>query len=821
MKTQKKAGSGGALILFRLYTLLLLIVGLALFGLGVQLVMVGGSWYYALMGLALVVSSIFLFRLKALGVYLFGIASLATLIWALIEVGLDGWPLIPRLAWLTVLGLILGIFHKVIRQHIEGLSHKAFVVTAGVLPVLMAVSIFYPLFVNPHIQIASAKLAQERPVDAFSRTTVTSPDGNVAANHGAGSWTAYGGSNLGNKFAPSTQITPENVGQLQEAWHFHTGDMKPADAKYAYAFQNTPLMVNKTLYVCTPSQIVIAMNPETGEEKWRFDPEADRVAMARSAASTCRGVAYYENKQSSGECSKRVYWPVADGRVGALDADTGKLCTGFAKNGYIDLTENLGHVFMGQVSPTSPPIVMRDTVIMPTGQVRDGVERDAPSGVVRGYDAVTGKLKWAWDLGDPSITLLPPAGKTYTRSTPNVWSMLSGDDALGYVYVTTGNAASDFYAADRTKQENEYTASLVALDAKTGKEKWHFRTVNHDLWDFDLSAQPNLVDFPTANGQRPAIVQASKNGQIYVIDRENGKPLMPVVQTPVPQGVDTEDWTAATQPLSPEMPNTVGPPGKTMEVLKESDAWGITPFDQLACRIQFKKLRYEGAYTPPTLSGSIAYSGNHGGINWGGVSIDAQRGIMIINSNRLPYTEQLFTREKIDDMGVVSIYRGKSKVSGYMPQVGSTYGARKEPWMSPLNTPCIAPPWGYIAGTDLRTKEVIWSRPLGTGYDAGPMGIHSHMKFEMGTPNNSGSLTTGGGMTFIGAALDQFLRGYSTETGELLWEVRLPAGAQATPMSYEINGRQYVVAAVGGHQRMDTKLGDSVIAYALPKAADQ
>lgn len=817
MKAQHEGAPKWALLLFRLYTVVLLLLGVALVILGLQLIFVGGSWYYALMGIALAVSAVYLWRLKSAGLFIFAAASLVTWVWALWEVGLDGWPLIPRLAWITVLGLILLAFWKVISSAFDQVNKKVYLAAGTVIPGLMAITIVYPLFVNPHVNVASASLAQSRPTEAFSRAQVASPDGNVAGSHDASNWTSYGGSNLSNKFTPSAQITPDNAKQLVEAWHFHTGDVKPDKAAYAYAFQNTPLMVNNTLYVCTPSQIVIAVDPEKGTEKWRFDPEADRVAMARSAASTCRGVAYHASKEPLAECTKRIVWPAADGRIGAIDADTGKLCTSFANKGYFNLNEGTGNTLMGFVSPTSPPLIMRDTIIIGTGQVRDGTERDAPSGVVRGYDAVTGQLRWAWDLGNKNITAEPPEGQTYTRSTPNVWSLLAGDDELGLVYIPTGNPASDFYGEDRTPEEDEYTATLVAVDAKTGKERWHFRTVNHDLWDFDLSPQPNLVDFPTPNGPRPAVVQATKNGQIYVLDRATGEPIMPVVETPVPQGTDTEDWTAKTQPLSPGMPNTVGAPNKTMEVLTESDAWGMTPFDQLACRIQFKKLRYEGAYTPPTLTGSLAYAGNHGGVNWGGVSIDIQRGIMIVNNNRLPYTEQLFTREKIDELGVQSIYRGKSKVSGYMPQVGSKYGARKEPWMSPLKTPCIAPPWGYISGTDLRTQEVIWSRPLGTGYDAGPMGIHSKVKLEMGTPNNSGSLTTAGGMTFIGAALDLFMRGYNTETGDLVWEVRLPAGAQANPMSYEINGRQYIVAAVGGHQRMDTKLGDSVIAWALPQ----
>lgn len=810
---------GAAWHFFSFFCFLLALAGAALLVLGGWLMLAGGSWYYALLGAALLVAAVLMASGRHIGVALFGIAVAATLAWSLWEVGLDGWPLVPRLAWLAVLGLVLLAFWRVARRRMPGLGGPTLAVSAGVLPLLAGATILWPLLVSPHVEVASATLAQQRPAEPFSRGRVQSPDGNVAASHDAGSWTAYGGSNLSNRFSPSAQITPQNVTQLEEAWHFRTGDVKPDDADHVYAFQNTPLMVDGTLYVCTPSQIVIALDAATGTEKWRFDPQADREAMETIAASTCRGVAYFESPQpqGQGECAARIVWPVVDGRLGALDAQTGRLCTGFGKAGYVDLNEGTGNTRPGFVGPTSPPLVMRGVAIIGTGQVVDGAEGDAPSGVVRAYDVLTGEQRWAWDLGRPGVTTAPPPGEVYTRSTPNVWSLLSGDDELGLVYLPTGNPASDFYGADRTPQEEEYTAALVALDAATGEERWHFRTVNHDLWDFDLSPQPNLVDFPTPQGPRAAVVQASKNGQVYVLDRATGEPILPVVQAPVPQYVDTDEPIAPTQPLSPGMPNTVGPPGKETEVLRESNAWGVTAFDQLLCRIEFRKLRYDGAYTPPTLQGSLAYPGNHGGINWGGIAIDVQRGILVMNSNRLPYTEQVFTREEMERLGVRSPFRGESDVEDHMAQEGSKYGARKKPWMSVLNTPCIAPPWGYISGTDLRTQEVIWRRPLGTGYDSGPLGVPSRLKLEMGTPNNSGSVTTGGGLVFIGAALDRFLRGFDTETGELLWDVRLPAGAQAGPMSYEIDGRQFVVAAVGGHDRMDTRLGDSVIAWALPQ----
>lgn len=804
--------------LFTGYSILIGLVGAALAYQGGQLAAVGGSWYYLLAGFALLLAGVLMTVGRRAGFWLFGATLAATIVWALAEVGLNGWALIPRLAWISVLGLVLLPLWKEARQRLAPMSRRGYALVAGVLPVLGAALILGPLLFPTNVELAQAGTAAD--MQPFSRTTVPSPDGNVGASHDASNWTAYAGSNLSNHYTAGDQITPENVKGLKVAWEFHTGDLKPADSKLGYAFQNTPLKVGELLYVCTPTQKVIAVDAATGQERWRFDPRTNEKAMAGVAATTCRGVSYYQAPQATGECASRIFWPMVDGRLGALDARTGKLCEGFGDHGYVDLNKGTGNTKPGFVGPTSPPVVMRGVVIQPTGQVRDGQERDAPSGVVRAYDAITGELRWAWDLGNPAITAEPPEGQTYTRSTPNVWSLMAADDELGLVYLPTGNAAGDFFGKERTAAEEEYTAALVAVDAVTGKERWHFRTVNHDLWDYDIGPQPNLVDWPMPDGSsRPAVIQATKSGQVFVLDRATGEPIMPVQQIAVPQGTDHGDWTAATQPVSPGMPNTVGPPSKDYETLKESDAWGITPFDQLACRIQFKQLRYEGMFTPPSLQGSLSYAGNHGGINWGGVAVDLQRGIMVMNSNRLPYTEHVYPREVMNEMGVVSVFNGKSKVKGYMAQEGLAYGARKEPWMSPLNTPCIAPPWGYISGVDLRTQEVIWRRPLGTGYDQGPMGIPSKMKFELGTPNNSGSLVTAGGLTFIGASLDNFLRGFDTRTGKLVWETRVPAGPQAAPMSYTVDGKQYIVAAIGGHDRMNTKAGDSVIAWTLDDGA--
>lgn len=802
--------------LFIGYGVFVLLVGLALMYGGIRLTLVKGSPYFLIAGLVTSMAGIQLMRRRMSATWLIGLLSLSTLIWSCWEVGYNGWALIPRLDWIIVLGLMLLVAIKPAQHHLQGFRQGTYLALTAVPAALGLVAILVPLFFPLNVMLADEELAKSRPTTPFSRSVVDVPDGNVAGNHDETNWTAYAGSNLSNHYSPANQITAANVGKLQKAWEFHTGDLpKPGD-KMQYLNENTPLKVGSSVYVCTPRQIVIALDAATGKEKWRFDPKADEKALT-TAGAYCRGVAYYQVPQEtvSTDCPTRILWGVTGGRLAAVDADTGKLCQSFGKEGYVDLKKGIGDFTPGYFGNTSAPIVIRGKVII-GHMVRDGLDRYAPSGVVRAYDAVTGQFAWAWDLGRPGVTTEPGPDEHYTPGTPNVWAPISADDQLGLVYLPTGNASGDFWGSTRTAQEEEYTSSLVAVDASTGEVRWHFRTVNHDLWDFDIGPQPNLVDWPTNKGVRPAVIQATKSGQIFVLDRETGKPLMPVEQLPVPQGADGGNWTAKTQPFSTGMPNTVGAPSKKAEVLQESDAWGISPFDLMACRIEFKSARYDGMFTPPMIGGTIAYPGNHGGINWGGVAVDLERGLMVMNTNRLPYLERLISREDIDKAGSRSLNQGGSS-KGLMPQVGLPMGAEKKPWLSSIGVPCIAPPWGYLAGVDLRTTDVIWRRPFGTGYDTGPFNIPSKVKLEMGTPSDSGALTTKGGVTIIGSSLDYFMRAFDTQTGEMLWETRLPAGAQGSPMTYVQDGKQYVVAVVGGHARLGTKIGDSVIAWTLPE----
>lgn len=802
---------------FLIYLALITIFGAALAYYGGKLAILGGSPYYVAMGIALIVATILMMRDQKIGFYLFGLSSLLTFVWAISESGANGWAYIPRTAWLIAFSGFLLLFWPIAKRRMVGVSGVLWIAANGVLPLVMLLTIVIPITWFPGIELASEQSVMTRPREAFSRTTMTSPDGNVAASHDETNWTAYAGSNLGTHYSPAALITPANVSKLTKVWEYHHGDLKPPGGKTAYLNEATPIKVGNSLYTCSPKQVIISLDAESGKENWRFDSKVDPVYLAGGGAN-CRGVSYYEVANSPDPCAQRIIWGTTDMRLGAVDAKTGQACEAFGEHGFVDLKEGISKFRPGSSAVTSAPTIVRGTVVV-GGQVIDSDVRPAPSGVVRGFDAVTGKLKWAFDIGRPGVKTAPAPGETYTLSTPNSWAPLAADDELGLVYVTLGNPAGDFYGGERTAYEDAYNTSLVAIDAQTGDERWKFQVVHHDLWDYDLSPTPALIDFPTPDGKtRPAIIQAGKSAQLYVLDRETGKPLVDVTEMPVPQTTVNGERTSPTQPMSLDMPNTMGRPSRKHEMLTEASTWGLTPFDQIACRADFVQARYEGVFTPAVVDRkSIIYPGHHGGVNWGGVMVDPVRGMLMVNNQRLPYLEGLVPRAELDKIGSKSFQEAPGQSKGFRPQAGQAYGASKDPWLSPLRQPCIAPPWGFISGIDLRTRDVAWSRPFGTGYDSGPLGMRSYTKWQIGTPSDSTGVATAGGLTIIGAALDQFIRAYNSETGELLWEDRLPAGNQASPLTYVQNGRQYVVAVVGGHDRIPTQLGDSIIAWALPK----
>lgn len=504
-------------------------------------------------------------------------------------------------------------------------------------------------------------------------------------------------------------------------------------------------------------------------------------------------------------CPARLFMATADGRLVALNPEDGAVCLDFGDRGQINLWANMPHIKPGSYYSTSP-VVVTESVIVVGGTVLDNVSTSEPSGVIRGYDARSGKLLWNWDPGNPEDTKPLAPGETYTANSPNSWSISSVDEDLGMVYVPMGNQPPDQWGADRNEGAEEYSSSVVALDLKTGQVRWHFQTVHHDLWDYDVPSQPTLVTLDVKGEQVPALVQPTKQGEIYVLDRRNGEPILPVTEKPAPQGAVEGDFTAKTQPVSAL---SFDPPPLT-----GAEMWGATMFDQMACRISLKRLRYEGRYTPPSLEGTLVYPGNFGVFNWGGIAVDPQRQIAFTTPAYLAFVSQLIPREDDETLYVQDDGAPHGVLPNLNENVGAPYAVRMGPFTSILGLPCQEPPWGFVAGADLTTGEVVWKRRNGTVRDVAPVPL----PFKMGVPSLGGPLMTAGGVAFLSGTIDYYVRAYDVSNGEQLWEHRLPAGGQATPMTYTAaDGRQYLLVVAGGHGSLGTKAGDYVIAYALPE----
>ena len=506
-----------------------------------------------------------------------------------------------------------------------------------------------------------------------------------------------------------------------------------------------------------------------------------------------------------------------DNRLLALDAKTGRLCEDFGAHGFVDLKLGLGldAYPKGYYYPTSPPLIVGHIAVVGSF-ILDNQSIDMPPGVVRGYDVRSGRLLWAWDVVSPTSIKNPPPDTTYRRSTANYWSIGSANAALGLLFIPTGNVPPDFFAGKRPPELERYPSSIVALDVESGDVRWSFQTVHHDIWDFDIGSQPVLVDFKTPQGPVPALIAPTKRGEIFVLDQRTGSPLTEVVEKHVPQGAAVGDRTSPTQPYS------TGFPSFAPADLTEADMWGATPIDQMWCRVRFKKSRYEGQFTPQSVQGTVVYAGSFGIIDWGSVSVDPERGLMIVNTSQLPYYQRLIPRDDANRLGVKPYGRRNPgdpppdrSTFTYFAQEGTPYAIDSWAFLAPTGFPCNQPPWGRIAAVDLNTRRVIWQRPLGTTRDVAPLGI----ALPTGVFNLGGTVTTRGGVTFVGATIDNYLRAFDTETGRELWAGRLPAGGQANPISYVSakSGRQFVVIAAGGHATLRTQPGDYVIAYALPK----
>lgn len=949
-------------------SLLVLVLGLALAAGGAWLASLGGSWFYLVLGIALLIAGGLLMARQPTGLTLYGLATVVTLAWALWEVGLDWWALSARGSLLIVLGVLLLLPPMVWAMHRPDEPKARYGPNSAVLAVCLAISMavgVVSMFTNPH-ELDGAFSGERMTSTTDTRADDAVPDGE---------WQAYGRTDAGQRYSPLTQITPENVSDLKVAWTYETGQVRGDKDPGETTYEVTPLMVNDTVYICTPFGRVIALDPESGEEKWRFDAKLQQPDSQTTQHLSCRGVSYYsgppspepavepaggnddeqaeagtttapgdetadnenapasetqastdtqagteggqegtassgaqdqadadngaeqpaggaeqtagndagqaaegangsdrqpaaegeETRQNAGgeepqpakllspeerleasvaavtkgragvpqnvvtdlakrdapnprvererpervesvpdQCRNRLFYSTADGRLVSLSAETGELCPGFGgADGTVDLWANMPNITPGSVYSTSPPVVT-DTLVIVGGAVNDNASATSPSGVIRAYDVNTGELVWNFDSKKPDQTEPIANDETYSENAPNAWSVLSYDPELDLVYLPMGNQSPDQFGGNRSDAVEKYSSSILALHADTGKTAWVYQTVHHDLWDYDVPSQPSLVDLTIDGKTVPALVGPTKQGEIFVLNRETGEPILPVKEVKAPLGAVKGDTTAPTQPKS-----TVS---FEPDPLEESDMWGATLVDQLACRIAFREHRYEGRFTPPTEKGTIVYPGNFGVFNWGAVAVDPNRQVMFAMPVYLAFTSKLVPRDDAYER-VVS----KEGEAVFNENFGAPYAAKMGPFVSPIGLPCQQPPWGYVAGVDLTNGKTVYRHVNGTVRDLSPIPL----PFKMGVPGIGGPIVTKGGVAFLSGTMDYYVRAYDLKTGKQLWRERLPAGGQATPATYEgADGRQYVIVVAGGHGSTGTKAGDSIIAYALPQDED-
>lgn len=778
--------------------ILLAVIGLAIGIGGIKLATLGGSLYFLIMGAAMVISAVLIFLKKRSGVVLYGVAFIASIIWAISDAGWDFWPLFSRLFAFGVLALIAAFVWPYLANSDEEVqaSKKPAFRLAALIAIALVVS--FALTFKPH----NAQYASEDAVPVKA----------LQADAAQKDWKHWANTTHGDRFAALDQINKSNVADLQVAWTAHTGDI-PQSTGAGAEDQNTPLQVGDTLYVCTAYSKVIALDVDSGKEKWRYDSKSTSPNWQR-----CRGLGYYEGAQASNapatqdaaaahksaQCVRRLFLPTIDARLIALNADTGEPCADFGKNGIVDLKERMGEVKDGYYQQTSAPLMAGNLVIV-GGRVADNFDTTEPPGVVRAFDVHTGKLVWAWDPANKTGADLAKETKDFARATPNVWTAMSYDEKLNLVYLPTGNTTPDFWAGERTPEDDKYSSSIVAVDASTGKVRWHFQTTHHDLWDFDLPSQPLLYDLPDdKGGVTPVLVQTTKQGMIFMLNRETGKPVAEVEERPVPAG------NVPGERYSPTQPYSVGMPMLGNQTLTESDMWGMTPIDLLSCRIEFKKMRHDGVYTPPGLDYALQFPGSLGGMNWGSVSVDPNNSVMFVNDMRLGLANYLVPRKDVAQ-------NASGIEMGIVPMSGTPFGAMRKRFVSALGVPCQKPPFGTMTAIDLKSRKVLWQVPVGTVEDTGPAGIRMRMKMPIGMPTLGATMTTQSGLLFFAGTQDFYLRAYDTATGKVIWKSRLPVGSQGGPMTYVSpkTGKQYVIITAGG-ARQSPDRGDYVIAYALP-----
>lgn len=610
-----------------------------------------------------------------------------------------------------------------------------------------------------------------------------------------GSWAYYGKDAGGSRYSALKQINDHNVAQLKPAWTFRTGELtkyEGTSARERAAFECTPILVGRTLYISTPSGRVMAVDAATGQQRWAYDPH---ISLDQSEVSN-RGVAWWKGG--------RIYVGTIDGKLIALDTATGRPAADFGRDGIVDLRQLTGQ----EISETSPPTVAGDLVIVGSS-LGDNQRFDYPQGIVRAFDARTGRLVWSWnpiptDAADSAYrTWQGP--KAHQAGGGNAWSVLSADASRDLLFVPTTCASPDYYGGER-KGSNRYANSIVALRASTGKLVWSFQVVHHDIWDFDIAAQPILGDVTQKGKKIAAVIVGTKMGHVFVLNRETGQSLFPIEERPVPASTIKGEEASATQPF-PVLPAPLGIQG-----LSVADAWGPTPADLEEAQRRIGRYRSQGPFTPPSTEGSIMAPGNVGGINWSGMCYDPINEYLITNINLIPAVIHMIPRDSVDmaeraDAAVLRAETGR--------QTGTPYVMKRD-YLFKVDTRGIVmqvkPPWGTLVAIDLHDGAKKWEVPL--GYMMDPAKYPDAKKW--GSLNFGGAIVTAGNCIFVAGSFDGHLRAFHRQTGAVLWEYALPAGGQATPMTYSLDGKQYVVIAAGGHGRLKTKLGDYVMAFALP-----
>jgi quinoprotein glucose dehydrogenase len=610
------------------------------------------------------------------------------------------------------------------------------------------------------------------------------------------------------RHSPLDQITPDNVNRLRVAWTYHTHELetlpKGSDVAAKSAFEATPIVVDGVMYLATPTNRVIALDARTGGEKWVYDPKVN-LRLGYSEV-TCRGVATWA--PADGKTGRRIFVATIDGRLIALDAATGKPCGDFGNGGQVDLKADVGRFTPGHYQCTSPPAVLGDLVIVGTSMA-DNVTADAPRGVVRAYDAISGAVRWSFD----PIPRTPHddgydtwrGDRAHATGGANVWPPISVDAGRNLVYLSTSCPSPDYFGGLRPG-DNRHASSVVCLDGPTGAIRWAFQTVRHDVFDFDVPMQPVLLTLGREGKSVDAVAVGTKTGHLFVLDRQTGEPLFPNEDRPVPQTDVPGEQTAPTQPFPTALP-TFG-----LRRLTADDAWGPTDAARAKARARIESLRSDGPFTPASVRGSIQAPCPVGGFNWGGLTYDPRRSLLVGATNRVASVVTLVPRDRPEKRGATPIRGDRAGMDGTPFRVVRDYLLDLDDAGGMF--PQTPPPWGTLAAVNLQTGKLAWEVPLGLMAD--PRKYPDAEKW--GSVNLGGPMTTSSGLTFVAASMDGHLRAFDTATGKLLWKAALPAGGQATPMTYALDGRQYVVICAGGHGKLGTKLGDAVVAFALPDA---